>query len=174
MAYFETFPLMNYSNDKITTKQVTDLFRRVKIKEKILDEASLYQEYDVPNGERPEDTSMKHFGDPQYHWVVLMTNKSQDGFYDWPLDFRAFETFIKDKYANPDAIHHYEKAQSSGKTTSNDYSHLIEVNETEPGAMSVSNREYEERIQDTKRKIKLINPGFLPVLLEEFDNLMNE
>ena len=43
---------MNYSNDKITTKQVTDLFRRVKIKEKILDEASLYQEYDVPNGER--------------------------------------------------------------------------------------------------------------------------
>lgn len=172
--YFETFPLMNYSNDKITTKQVTDLFRRVKIKEKILDEASLYQEYDVPNGERPEDTSMKHFGDPQYHWVILMTNKGQDGFYDWPLDFRAFETFIKDKYANPDAIHHYEKAQSSGKTTSNDYSHLIEVNETEPGAMSVSNREYEERIQDTKRKIKLINPGFLPVLLEEFDNLMNE
>lgn len=165
---------MNYSNDKITTKQVTDLFRRVKIKEKILDEASLYQEYDVPNGERPEDTSMKHFGDPQYHWVILMTNKGQDGFYDWPLDFRAFETFIKDKYANPDAIHHYEKAQSSGKTTSNDYSHLIEVNETEPGAMSVSNREYEERIQDTKRKIKLINPGFLPVLLEEFDNLMNE
>ena len=165
---------MNYSNDKITTKQVTDLFRRVKIKEKILDEASLYQEYDVPNGERPEDTSMKHFGDPQYHWVILMTNKGQDGFYDWPLDFRAFETFIKDKYANPDAIQHYEKAQSSGKTTSNDYSHLIEVNETEPGAMSVSNREYEERIQDTKRKIKLINPGFLPVLLEEFDNLMNE
>ena len=165
---------MNYSNDKITTKQVTDLFRRVKIKEKILDEASLYQEYDVPNGERPEDTAMKHFGDPQYHWVILMTNKGQDGFYDWPLDFRAFETFIKDKYANPDAIHHYEKAQSSGKTTSNDYSHLIEVNETEPGAMSVSNREYEERIQDTKRKIKLINPGFLPVLLEEFDNLMNE
>ena len=88
--YFETFPLMNYSNDKITTKQVTDLFRRVKIKEKILDEASLYQEYDVPNGERPEDTAMKHFGDPQYHWVILMTNKGQDGFYDLPLDFRAF------------------------------------------------------------------------------------
>jgi len=172
--YFETFPLMNYSNDKITTKQVTDLFRRVKIKEKILDEASLYQEYDVPNGERPEDTAMKHFGDPQYHWVILMTNKGQDGFYDWPLDFRAFETFITDKYANPDATHHYEKAQSSGKTTSNDYSHLIEVNSTEPGAMSVSNRQYEERIQDAKRKIKLLNPGFLSVLLEEFDKLMNE
>ena len=69
MAYFETFPMINYTNDNLTFKQTTDLFRRVKIKEKILDEASLYQEYDVPNGERPEDTSMKHFGDPQYHWV---------------------------------------------------------------------------------------------------------
>ena len=42
MAILKHFRLMNYSNDKITTKQVTDLFRRVKIKEKILDEASLY------------------------------------------------------------------------------------------------------------------------------------
>ena len=103
-----------------------------------------------------------------------MTNGSQDGFYDWPLDFRAFETFVKEKYTNPDAIHHYEKAQSSGPTKSNDYSHMIEVNSTEPGAQSVSNREYEQRIQDQRRKIKLLNASFLPVLLEEFDRLINE
>ena len=174
MAYFENFPKGSYTNDNLTYKQVTDLFRRVKIKEKIINEASLDHEYAVPNGERPEDTSMKHFGDPQYHWVILMTNKGQDGLYDWPLDFRAFETFVADKYANPDGIHHYEITQTSGSTSSNDYSHLIECNSTEPGAVSVSNREYEQRIQDTKRKIKLLNPGFLPVLLEEFDKLMNE
>jgi len=173
MAYFENFPFINYSNDKITSKQVVDIFRRVKIKSKVINEASLYQEYDIPNGERPEDTSMKHFGDPQYHWVVLMTNQSQDGYYDWPLDFRAFETFVNEKYDNPYAIHHYEIAQSSGKTNSNDYSHLIEVNSTVAGAMSVSNYEFEDRLQDKKRKIKLLSPGFLPVLLQEFDNLMN-
>ena len=87
MAYFEKFPKGVYSNDNITSKQVTNIFKRVKIRQKVIDEASLYQEYDVPNGERPEDTAMKHFGDPQYHWVILMTNGSQDGFYDWPLDF---------------------------------------------------------------------------------------
>jgi len=174
MAYFEKFPKGVYSNDNITSKQVTNIFKRVKIRQKVIDEASLYQEYDVTNGERPEDTAMKHFGDPQYHWVILMTNGSQDGFYDWPLDFRAFETFVKEKYTNPDAIHHYEKAQSSGPTKSNDYSHMIEVNSTEPGAQSVSNREYEQRIQDQRRKIKLLNASFLPVLLEEFDRLINE
>ena len=51
---------------------------------------------------------------------------------------------------------------------------MIEVNSTEPGAVSVSNRQYEQRIQDQRRKIKLLNPGFLPVLLEEFDKLINE
>jgi len=174
MAYFEKFPKGKYSNDNITYKQVTDMFKRVKIRDKIINEASLYQEYDVPNGERPEDTAMKHFGDPQYHWVILMTNAGHDGFYDWPLDFRAFESFVYTKYSNPDAIHHYEKVQSSGPTKSNDYSHMIEVNSNEPGAQSVSNMEYEQRIQDQRRKIKLLNPGFLPVLLEEFDKLINE
>ena len=131
------------------------------IKEKILDEASLYQEYDVPNGERPEDTSMKHFGDPQYHWIVLMTNGSQDGFHGWPLSFRGFEEFVNDKYDIPGAIHHYEKVQSSGPQTSIDHSHLIECNSTDAGAQAVSNREYEQREQDRISRIKLLSPRFL-------------
>ena len=174
MAYFENFPKGSYTNDNLTYKQVTDLFRRVKIKEKIINEASLYQEYDVPNGERPEDTSMKHFGDPQYHWVILLTNNITDRYYGWPLSFQEFESFINDKYDNPDAVHHYEKVQSSGPQTSIDYSHLIECNETDTGAQSVSNREYEQREQDRISRIKLLNPAYLPMMIEEFEKLMNE
>ena len=51
---------------------------RVKVREKILDVASLYDRYDVPSGERPEDTAFKHFGSTQYHWVVLLTNNKQE------------------------------------------------------------------------------------------------
>ena len=35
---------------------------RVKVREKVIDEISLYDKYDVPSGERPEDTAFKHFG----------------------------------------------------------------------------------------------------------------
>lgn len=174
MAYFDYFPKGRYSVDKINYKTVTDLFRRVKVRSKILDEASLYSTYDVPNGERPEDTAMKHFGDPELHWVILLSNNMTDGYYDWPLDFQAFEEYITDKYDNPDAIHHYEKTQSSGPTTSTDYSHLIECKSTDTGAQSVSNREYEQRLQDQKRQIKLLNPAYLAILQEEFERLMNE
>ena len=156
-------------------KLVTDLMTRVKVREKILDEASLYDKYEVPSGERPEDTAFKHFGSAKYHWVILLTNNITDSFYDWPMSDQTFETFIRDKYSNPDAIHHYEVTTSSGKTTGDgpdDYSHKIEVNSDASGAQSVSNREYEQRLQDSKRTINLLNPAYLTTFIEEFNNLV--
>ena len=47
---------------------------RVKVRNKVVDEISLYEKYDVPSGERPEDTAFKHFGSAKYHWVILLTN----------------------------------------------------------------------------------------------------
>ena len=174
--YFKNFE-KGYYDLKGDGKQklVVDLMTRVKVREKILDEASLYDKYDVPSGERPEDTAFKHFGSSQYHWVVLLTNNITDVYYDWPMSEQSFETFIRDKYTNPDGVHHYEVTQSSGKTTGSgpdDYSHKIEVNSDATGAQSVSNREYEQRLQDEKRSINLLNPAYLTTFIEEFNNLV--
>ena len=51
MAYFSKFPKCFY--DIAGNKQfklVTDIMRRVKVRAKILDEASLYDKYDVASG----------------------------------------------------------------------------------------------------------------------------
>jgi len=156
-------------------KLVTDLMTRVKVREKIIDEASLYDKYDVPSGERPEDTAFKHFGSSQYHWVILMTNNITDAYYEWPMSEQTFETFLIDKYAEPGAVHHYEVSQSSGRTSGqgpDDYSYLVEVNSDATGAQSVSNREYEQRLQDQRRQINLLNPSYLNTFLEEFNELV--
>jgi hypothetical protein len=156
-------------------KIVTDLMTRVKVREKVINEMSLYDKYDVPSGERPEDTAFKHFGSAEYHWVVLMTNNITDAFYEWPMSEQDFEAFLKDKYAEPDGTHHYELTQSSGKTKANgpdDYSYLIEVNSDTTGAQNVSNRQFEQRIQDERRTINLLNPSYLNTFIEEFDKLV--
>ena len=158
-------------------KLVTDLMTRVKVREKVSDELSLYDTYDVPSGERPEDTAFKHFGSASYHWVILLTNNITDAYYDWPMSNQTFETFLKDKYSNPDGIHHYEVTTSSGKTTGDgpdDYSHKIEVNSDASGAQSVSNREFEQRLQDKRRTIKLLNEQYLPTFIEEFNTLVRK
>ena len=73
--YFERFPKGQYIQPGTQTfKLVSDLFRRIKIRDKVKDVASLYSEYFVTNGERPEHIAHKHFGSPQLHWVVLLSN----------------------------------------------------------------------------------------------------
>ena len=170
--YFKQFPKRLYGFDKKNFKPVTDLMIRVKVRDKVLNEISLYNTYDVKNGETPENIAFKHFGDPALHWVILLTNNITDRYYDWPLSEQAFEDYVKDKYSNPDGIHHYEITQSSGKTTSLDNSHLITVNSDASGATAVSNRTYEDRINENKRLIKILKPIYLDEYVEEFKRLI--
>jgi len=175
--YFSKFGKMQYGFDKNTYKTVTDIMKRVKVRDKIINEMSLYNKYDVKSGETPETIAFKHFGNPKLHSVILLTNNIQDRYYDWPMSEQEFELFITDKYSNPAGIHHYEVTQSSGKLSGNgpdDYTHKVEVNSTTSGATSISNREYEQRIQDKKRLIKLLDPRFLSTFLSEFNALIGK
>ena len=177
MKYFNTLPKVVTTDNNNNNIILTNLLARVNVIPELLKNPLLYYSYDIQEGETPEITALKHFGSPYYHWVILLTNDITDRFYGWPLSTYEFEQFINDKYDNPDSIHHYEIDQSSGSVKNlgpSDYSYKIEVNSDTPFAVSVSNREYEQRIQDQKRQIKLLNPAYLTILLEEFENLMAE
>ena len=178
MSYFNRFPLMIYDmkNDG-NYKLLPDILKRVKQRNAIKDGQFIFDTYDVVNGESPETVAYKWFGDAQLHWVILMTNNVLDRYYDWPMNQVQFQEFLEDKYSNPDGIHHYELTQDSGRTTSqgpSDYSHKVEVTSDTVNASSISNREYEEREQDKKRSIRLLNQKFLPAFIEEFDNLIKD
>mgnify|MGYP003989311327 FL=1 len=178
MSYFERFPNMLYDvNNNGNYKLLPDILKRVKQRNAIKSGQFIFDTYDVRNGEKPEDIAYKWFGDAQLHWVILMTNDVTDRYYGWPMNDAQFEEFIADKYSNPDGIHHYEVTKDSGRTTGqgpNDYSHLVEVNSDTDNATSISNREYEERIQDKNRSIRLLNQRFLSDFIEEFDKLIKQ
>ena len=178
MSYFSKFPMMVYDvKNNGNFKLLPDILRRVKQRNSIASGQFIFDTYDVKNGEKPEDIAYKWFGDAQLHWVILMTNDVTDRYYQWPMNDAQFEEFIADKYSNPDAVHHYEVTKDSGNTTGqgpNDYSHLVEVNSDTDNAISISNREYEERVQDKNRSIRLLNQRFLSDFLEEFDKLIKE
>ena len=178
MAYFRRFPLRTYDikGDKVY-KLLPDILRRVKLRSGIRAGAFTFDNYDVKEGESPEDIAFKWFGDPEYHWVILTTNNITDRFYQWPMTQPQFQNFIEDKYglADIDAIHHYEITTQSGRTSSNgpnDYSHLVECNSDEDGAVSVSNRGYEQRLQDKFRSIRLLDRRYLNLFVEEFEELI--
>ena len=178
MSYFNKFPLITYDmkGDRVR-KLLPDILRRVKLRATIKSGGMLFDKYDVKEGEKPEDVAFKWFGDAELHWVILMTNNVTDRYYDWPMNQAQFAEYLDDKYSNPDAIHHYEVTKDSGRTTGqgpSDYSHLVEVNSDTDNASSISNREYEEREQDKKRQIQLLNKSLLGDFVAEFDRLIAE
>ncbi len=177
MFYFEQFPKLAYDvlgNDDF--KLTPDIFRRVKTRSKILNNVVLLDDYDIQEGDSPETVAFKAYGDAKYFFVVCLVNNIVNRYYDWPLDEYNFQQFVKDKYDNAESIHHYEKIQSSGKLKGDgpsDYSHMVEVNSTELGAGAVSNIEYERRLQDKKRTIKMLEPQYLNAFVTEFKKMIN-
>ena len=174
--FFSQFPKILYDiNGDGNNKVLPDIFRRIKIRSKLKDNYALLDKYDVENGESPETVAYKVYGSTDYWYVVCLMNNIVNRQHDWPLSYQAFEEYVNDKYDNPGAVHHYEKLQSSGHTVSEgpaDFDHYVEVNSDDPDGQSVSNYEYEQRLQDQKRQIQILNPSYLPAFLEEFRKLI--
>ena len=109
--YFKSFPYTLYSLDNTTTVQVvTNITNRVTLSEEVKTNLSLYDEYDIRDGETPELVADKFYGNPELHWLVLHYNDILDPRFDWPLDTNNLNRYIAGKYNDVNAVHHYEDA----------------------------------------------------------------
>ena len=176
--YFSKFPKLIYdvkgNNDY---NFLTNILKRVKLRSGIQSGSMLFDDYSVRDGATPEELAFKYYGDSELHWVILITNNITDRYYQWPLSQPQFQEYIEDKYSDVDGTHHYEITKTSGNTSSNgpgDYSHLVECNSDESGATTITNREYEQRNQDSIRQIKLLDRKYLSDFVEEFNNLITQ
>ena len=178
--YFESFPKIFYDSvGQGNPKVVTNLLRRVAIRAKVKTNTMLYDTYDVKSGETPEIIADKLYQDPELHWIVMLVNNVTDRYHQWPMKEQQFNTFLTEKYDNPDGVHHYEISQESGDTSTK-----IEVYANEAlytgdtdfynSATIVTNREYEEREQDKKRQIRLLDPRYIDEFVDEFEGLIGE
>ena len=169
--YFQNFPLIPYDSvGNGQYKLVTNLLKRVALRAKVKTNTSLFDTYNVKEGQTPEMIADKLYGDPNLHWIVMYVNNITDRYHQWPLTTPQFLAFLNDKYSNPDGLHHYEITQTSGDTTV-----TIDIgtdNTEHSGATLITNREFEEKRQDTLRAIRLLDPAYVDQFVEEFENLM--
>lgn len=164
MSYFTNFPEIFYNfpiggKEKIVV--LRDITINFRILRKALENVTLYDEYDVVDGETPEIVSEKLYGTPKYHWVIMIANQRFDYVNDWVLPYDRLEQYCKDKYGT-DAVydtHHYEDA--NGFVVNSDY----------PMATPISNITVEERINESKRRIKIISKTVIQQITNEFAKL---
>ena len=90
MAYFNKLPEMLYNfqiGDKERMVIVRDITANVRIVKAVLDSITLYDEYDVVDGETPEIVSEKIYGSPEYHWAIMIANLRFDYLNDWVMPY---------------------------------------------------------------------------------------
>jgi hypothetical protein len=176
--YFNLMPKIYYDSAGIgQPKIVTNLMRRVGLRAKVKTNTMLFDTYKVKEGETPEIIAHKMYGDSELHWIVMLVNNIVDRYHDWPMSTNQFNSYLNQKYVdadgNPDmsGVHHYEIDQTSGDTKV-----TIEVTDltTYPSASTVTNYEYEQRRQDRIREIRLLDPRYKDVFVDEYENLMKE
>jgi len=85
--YFKEFPQFlydfRYAPYETKTAIVTDITRNVRFRKEILENVAVYDEYDIVDGETPEIIAEKIYGNPEYHWIVMIAN----GYFDYITDF---------------------------------------------------------------------------------------
>jgi hypothetical protein len=195
MAYFRELPNISYisrlpdvsSNEEYIT--VKNLFKRAKLRTDIVNIITAFNYYQVEDNQRPEVVASKLYNDPELDWVILITNNITNVREQWPLSNNDLYNYMIDKYGSDESlsdIHHYETIEvkdeydrlvvPSGLQVDSDftvtYTKFNNTVSTVSPVKQVTNYEYETGINEEKRKIKVLKPAYLSVVITDLRNIM--
>lgn len=185
MAYFNEFPYIYYEVLKNNPKIAKDILRRVAVRMSIRDQTRLFIEYHVKDTDTPEIVADRLYGDPALHWIILFMNDMFNRWIDWPLPQDRLRDFVTAKYGagNEQDTHHYELidgTHTNGQIFLEDSDDFniqdstgafisvqdISTNIGQP--LPISNTEHEDRLNEDKRRIRLLRSDYVPEVIEEF------
>jgi hypothetical protein len=221
--YFKDFPTFFYEytiNGEKSLTTVKDITRNIRFRRDILSNITVFDEYDIQEGETPEIIAEKLYGNPEYHWIIMLANDRYDYISDFPLSQAELEQFVYQKYGNYTddmdsdvreaenalakfSIHHFETSDGtvvfdesqfpeisfenrffledgSGNITDEFDRQLVTENSIEDPPQiidsfvkyPVTNIDYEIRINEQKRRIKIIPQYLLNKILQDFKDIL--
>ena len=195
--YFRNIPDFEYVNRTKDGQfisnytQVKNFFKKGKIREDLFQDRTVFEKYSIIGDDRPDNVAYEIYGDATLDWVVLLSNNIVNIYNEWPLNQQAFENYVLDKYgtlAKLDEIHHYESNEvkdssgviifpkgvrvSAGQRVSYFEPLSDEQVTVNPVSKAVTNYQYEQSINDKKRRIFLIKPIYLNVVFDDLEEMM--
>lgn len=112
--YFKSFPKIPYDIDKsdgtYSLINVVDITKNVRVIKKVLENITLYDEYDMMDGETVELVAEKIYGNPELHWIIMLVNERYDYLRDFPMSIEELDEYVEEKYGSTKFnIKHYEQ-----------------------------------------------------------------
>ena len=100
MSYFKNYPTINYRfGDETTSTQFQDIGAYIDLIDRVKDDISYYEEYNLRDGDRPDQISNYLYGSPDYHWTFYLLNDELKR-RGWPLTRSRISDKAKEEYPN--------------------------------------------------------------------------
>lgn len=160
-SIFDLYPTVYYPLDikgQTILKKVSDITSNVRLTQKAINNTLNYDHRVLGDGESFEIVANEVYQDPTNHVLVMLANDMFDWRDDVPLTPIEFQSMINEKYSDPNGIHHYEDVD--GNIVDNLWDEGDEQNEFAypKNIIPITNYDYEMRINEAKRVIKVIKP----------------
>ena len=199
IAHTSLLPVRNKIEDRIIVK---NLFKKSKLRTDVDQAITAFNYYYIEDNQRPDVLAQELYGDSELDWVILTTNNITNVRDQWPLSHNDLHTYMLEKYeseSNIFGIHHSETVKVVdeynreilkgglevdvnftftfiGSVTSTTGS-LIRVqlsgnSNTISPVKSITNYNYETKLNEEKRKIRVLKPPYLGSFLTEHRQIM--
>jgi len=180
MTYFSNLPYTTYEFNGVENI-AKDILTRARFISEYAPYTDLFEEYEISNGETAQSIAKTYYGAATYHWVILIFNEIHDLENEWPRNNYRLEMYCEEKYgADKNAIKHWLDADKNVvgeiKVYSKDNAWIPPSNPGVPDNtyyFSETFYEYEDRINDEKRIIKIMRPELLGDFVKQFSDALN-
>lgn len=182
--------------------EVKNLFKRGKIRPDIFENVAFFEKYKIIGDDRPDNVAYEVYNDSTLDWIILLSNNIMNVQTEWPLTQTSFDSHLREKYGVGltteeeiyyniySGAHHYETVEiknsqdviiiPKGLEVPFDYalgwSYYDEFTESQNlisnATITITNYEYEEKIENKKRNIYILKPRYLNIILDDIENIM--
>ena len=195
MGYFQELPNILYpsllpSRNKVESRVIVkNLFKRSKLRTDLDQAITAFNYYNIKDGMRPDMVAQELYDNPELDWVVLTSSNITNIRNEWPLNHNDLQEYMLEKYGSEEnvaKVHHYEtrkivdeydrvvipaglEVDANFSFKYQNYSNsIVTVNPVS----AITNYQYEVKLNDQKRRIKVLKPQFLSLFLTNHKNIM--
>ena len=191
MRYFRELPNLLYPSflpEKVSSLdfiEVKNIFRRVKMRDDLFNNFTLFDKYEIPEGARPETVAEELFGSPNFDWIILTVAGIINVRNEWPLSNRDLYKYVDNKYGNSiNSNKFFEtiEVKNSDEQLILPKGKIVDSNFTIPNpdeptailnpVVGITNFEYETRLNEEKRNIFVLREEYLQEFIEDMKDIM--
>ena len=192
-------PGSNKVEDRVIVK---NLFKRSKLRTDVDQAITAFDYYYIEDQQRPDVLAQELYGDSELDWVILTTNNITNVRDQWPLSHNDLHAYMLSKYGSETnilGIHHSETVKvvdeynrvvlNGGSEVDADFTFtfvgsvtsstgsLIRVqltgnSNTINPVRSITNYDYETKLNEEKRRIRILKPEYIGAFISEHKQIM--